>query len=186
MIDSGLPGVPVLKIAHFNQKTSEDFADELAAYGVESVKHLVLDLRDNDGGPPLAAREILGFFLPANDHLFAIARKKKSPVMLTAPATALKIKAPVTVLVNQKTGSAAEMFSGMLQAKKIAVLVGEKTAGATYLKSIYDFDDGSMVFMITSLTFFYDRRVYPADGLTPDTPLAEGQDALRLVLDGLR
>ena len=186
VIPSGIPGVLVIKIEHFNQKTGTDFADELSGYGLERVKHLVMDLRDNGGGPPLAAREILGYFLPKDDLLFAIARKKMRPVMLTAPSQPLQYHGPVTLLINKKTGSAAEMFSGMMQAKKIADLVGEKTAVATYLKSIYDFEDGSLIFMITSLTFFYDRRVFPADGLTPDTVLAGETDGLSFVLDKIR
>ncbi len=181
-IDSGLPGVLILKISHFNRKTSDNFSEQLSTYGVPQIKRLILDLRDNGGGPPLAAREILGFFLPQDDLLFAIARKKQRPVMLTAPAQPVSYKGLITILVNHETGSAAEMFSGILQTKKIAQLIGQKTAGATYLKSIYDFDDGSMVFMITSLTYFYDRRVFPSDGLTPDIILTEDQDNLKFAL----
>lgn len=182
---SGIDGVLILKIGHFNQKTSIDFSDHIASYGPTKIRHLIVDLRDNSGGPPLAAREILGFFLPPDDPLFAIARKKKRPVMLTAPAQPTAYHGPLTVLVNQKTGSAAELFSGLVQAKKIGDLVGQKTAGATYLKSIYDLDGGSAIFMITSLTFFYDRRVYPPEGLDPDTVLAEDKDSLKVVLESL-
>ena len=184
--DSGIPGILVIKISHFNQKTSEDFSEKMSSYGLPRIKHLVIDLRDNGGGPPLAAREILGFFLPPNDPLFAIARKKKKPVMLMAPSQDVSYRGSATVLVNKKTGSAAEMFSGILQAKKIAKLTGQKTAGATYLKSIYDFEDKSMIFMITSLTYLYDRRVYPPDGLTPDITVGGDEDSLRVTLDKLR
>ncbi|MEI8344527.1 MAG: S41 family peptidase, partial [Candidatus Omnitrophota bacterium] len=180
--DSGMPGVMLLQITHFNQVTSPDFADEVSLYGTEKLKHLILDLRANEGGPPLAAREILGFFLPKDDPLFGIARKKQRPVLLSAPEQKLSIRCPVTVLVNRRTGSAAEMFSGMLQAKKVATLVGQKTAGATYLKSMYDYEDGATIFMITSLTFFYNRRIYPVDGLTPDVLLDEQQNALDYAL----
>ena len=185
-LSTDVPGVLALKITHFNQKTSEDFSEEMVLVGTGRIRHLIIDLRDNGGGPPLAAREILGFFLPPNDPLFAIARKKKRPVMLTAPSQPVSYHGPITMLVNHKTGSAAEMFSGILQSKKLADLVGEKTAGATYLKSIYDLGDGSLIFMITSLTYFYDHRVYPADGLTPDTLLPSGGDSLRFTLDKIR
>lgn len=177
------PGVLVLKISHFNQVTSGDAGDAIAAYPADKIRHLVIDLRQNGGGPPLAAREMLGFFLPPNDPLFAVARKKKKPVMLAAPAQPISYRGPMTVLVDEKTGSAAETLSGLLQAKGVATLVGHRTAGATYLKSIFDFDDGSLLFMITSLTFFYDRRVFPADGLTPDVTVEDGGDILRSALD---
>ncbi len=42
------------------------------------------------------------------------------------------------------------------------------------------------IFMLTSLTYFYDRRVYPPDGLTPDTVLKDDQDGLKFTLEHLR
>ena len=101
--------------------------------------------------------------------------------MLSSPAKEWAYTGPVYLLVDKKTGSAAEMLSGVLQAKKRGILAGQKTAGATYLKSIYDFDDGSMVFMITSLTFFPDRRVFPKNGLIPDIILDETIDSFQFV-----
>ena len=186
VLPSAQPGVFILNISHFNQKTSHDFSDEIAIFTQDKIKHLIIDLRNNSGGPPLAAREILGFFLPVNDPLFAIARKKQRPVMLSSPPQPVAYHGPVTILVNQKTGSAAEMFSGLMQAKQIAVLVGQKTAGATYLKGLYDLGDGSTIFMITSLTYFYDRRVFPPDGIVPDTLLNDNEDSLKFALEHLR
>jgi carboxyl-terminal processing protease len=177
-LPSPKPGFLVLKILHFNQKTADDFAAEMSEFGVPNIKNLILDLRGNEGGPPLAAREILGYFLPANDQLFAIVRKRKPPVMLTAPSKEVAYDGPIEILVSHGTGSAAEMFSGVMQAKKRAKLVGNTTAGATYLKGIYDFEDKSALFMITSLTFFFDRRVFPENGLTPDLLLNDNDDAL--------
>lgn len=101
--------------------------------------------------------------------------------MLTSPAKKELFEGSLYILVNSKTGSAAEMMSGVLQRKGVAKLVGEKTAGATYLKSIYDFEDKSMIFMITSLTFFYDRAVFPKNGLTPDILLDANTDSLQYV-----
>src|SRR5205085_1609025 len=111
-------------------------------------------------------------------YLFAIARKKKPPVMMTSPSHEIAFKGPIDILINHGTGSAAEMFSGVMQAKKRAKLIGSTTAGATYLKSIYDFEDKSSIFMITSLTFFFDRRVFPENGLTPDIQVQDNDDAL--------
>lgn len=184
-LTSPAPNTLAIKLTHFNQLTGEDFGDTLQNFGVQNIHALILDLRGNDGGPPLAAREILGYFLKPNDFLFAIARKRQKPVMLASPPKEALYQGPVFILVNNRTGSAAEMFSGVLQSKKIAKLYGVKTAGATYLKSIYDFEDKSMIFMITSLTFFPDRSVFPKDGLIPDITLAESDDAMQKVLKDL-
>lgn len=185
MLSPPAADIIAIKITHFNQKTAEDFAQMLFSVDPARRRKLVIDLRGNGGGPPLAAREILGYFTPVNDPLFTIARKKQKPVMLTSPITKEKFTGMIDILVDETTASAAEMMSGVLQAKKLARIIGHRTAGATYLKSIYDFSDGSMIFMITSLTFFFDRRVFPSEGLTPDILLTNTQNPMEIVTSGL-
>lgn len=173
--------VLVLQIQHFNQKTSDDLGDELAPLAA-STRHLILDLRDNQGGPPLATREILGFFLPENDPLFFIVRKNRLPFLLSAARRSPRYAGVITVLVNEKTASAAETLSGVLREKGLARLVGHQTAGASYLKSLYDYADGSSVLLVTSRTFFHNQKVFPAQGLKPDLELAPEEDALERVI----
>ena len=74
-IDTGLDGVLALSIDRFNQKSSGDLGEMLADYGVDRIKHLIIDLRTNKGGPPLSTREILGFFTPPQDKLFYYCQK---------------------------------------------------------------------------------------------------------------
>ena len=57
-----VPGVFALEILHFNRTTAEDLFRFLQYIEQQNPRGLVLDLRDNPGGPPLAAREISSFF----------------------------------------------------------------------------------------------------------------------------
>ena len=106
--------------------------------------------------------------------------------MLTSPGQPITYKGPMAVLVNHGTGSASETLSGVLQSKRLAEIIGQQTAGAVYLKNIYDFEDNSALFMITSLTYYPDRRAFAYNGITPDIAVPEKADALQIALEHIR
>jgi len=82
-------------------------------------------------------------------------------------------------LVNKESGSASELFSGVLQKYKRAVLVGAPTAGKVFLKSMFHFDDESMLLLVTARGFFPDGSVFEFDGVKPDVIMDEGtEDAI--------
>jgi len=58
-----IPNIYCLELTHFNRKTAEDMFRFLDFYRQQGpIKGLIIDLRGNPGGPPLAAREISSFF----------------------------------------------------------------------------------------------------------------------------
>lgn len=176
--DSGVPGVLIMKIDHFNQKTGLDAAEAINAFGSQNIRHLIIDLRENKGGPPLATREVLGMFTGPGDPLFIIARRGRQPVLLSSGNSDAHYKGPVSVLVSNRTASAAETLAGVLRAKLGARVIGQKTFGACYLKSMYDYQDGSTMLLVTSKTYYHDRSPVPEDGITPDILIPGDSDAL--------
>lgn len=176
--DSGVPGTLILGIDQFNQKTGADAAEAINAFGARNIRHLIIDLRENKGGPPLATREILGMFTDPNDPLFIIARRGRQPVLLSSGPSDARYEGPVSVLVSGRTASAAETLAGVLRSKLGARVIGQKTFGACYLKSMYDHEDGSTMLLVTSKTFYHDRAPIPEDGITPDLTIPETSDAL--------
>jgi carboxyl-terminal processing protease len=177
------PGVLLIEITHFNQTTSADFGEALSQFGVPNIRHLIIDLRANQGGPPLATREVMGYFTPPEDKLFFIIRKNKKPFLLTSSDAGARYRGPVSVLVGPRTGSAAETMAGIFQHKKLGTVIGQKTAGASFLKSVYDYEDGSGLMLVTSKTIFHNFVEFPMEGLSPDIALESNVDALEYVID---
>jgi carboxyl-terminal processing protease len=166
------PGVACLQIQRFNRKTSEDMTRFMAYIIQQGIKVLVIDLRGNPGGPPLAAREISAFFLPPNEE-FAYFQKRDLPESrLSVPEIPERFRytGDVVILVNEKSGSASELFTGILQSRGRAVVMGENTAGQVFLKSMFPFADDSMVVLVTARGHYPDGRVFSFDGITPDQP----------------
>jgi len=169
--DTAVAHIYCLELKHFNQKTSEDMFRFLQYFkSLGSVKGLILDLRGNPGGPPLAAREIASFFLPAGEE-FAYFQKKGQPKsMLDVPAIPQEYHydGPMVILIDEKSGSSSELFSGVLQKRKRAVLMGQNSAGQVMLKSMFHFDDGSMVLLVTARGHHPDGSTFSFKGVVPE------------------
>jgi len=166
-----VPHVYGLQIKRFNRKTAEDMYRYIKHFKESGqMKGLILDLRDNPGGPPLAAREISSFFLTGGTD-FAYFQKKNQPrATLDVPVVPEEFRydGPMVILINEKSGSASELFSGILQRRKRAVLMGTNSAGQVMLKSMFHFDDESMMLLITARGHHPDGAVFSFGGLIPD------------------
>jgi len=165
-----------LKIKRFNRMTADDMFRFLKFYRQQGqVKGLIIDLRGNPGGPPLAAREISSFFLSGGDE-FAYFQKKNQPkASLDVPRIPEEFHydGPMVILIDEGSGSASELFSGILQRRKRAVLMGQNSAGQVFLKSMFHLEDQSMLLLVTSRGHHPDGHVFSFDGLTPDKFISE-------------
>lgn len=180
LVSIPIEGIHCFEIRRFNRKTSDDLFRHMAhARQQGPIKGLILDLRGNPGGPPLAAREISSFFLPGGDQ-FAYFQKKNQPkAELDVPTLPEEYTydGPIVILVDEKSGSASELFSGILQRKKRAVLMGENSAGQVMLKSMFHFDDDSMLLLVTARGHHADGAVFSFDGLIPDKYIKDTEQA---------
>ncbi|MBF0532303.1 MAG: hypothetical protein HQL23_04310 [Candidatus Omnitrophica bacterium] len=179
-----IAGIYGLQIKQFNRVTGDDVARFLAYFHqLGEIRGLVLDLRGNPGGPPLAARELAGFFLKTGEDFAYFHKKGQPPAMLDVPAIPAQFKfdGPLVILIDKDSGSATELFSGVMRYRGRAVLMGTNSAGQVMLKSMFSFDDGSMVLLITSRGHYPDGRPFPFGGLTPDRSIAqmEGADPVK-------
>lgn len=170
MCDSPVPGVYCLQMPKFNRMTSEDLLRYLVYVKEQKPRGLILDMRGNPGGPPLAAREISAFFLKGTDQFAYFQKKGQQKAELDVPVipNEYKFDGPIVILVDKESGSAAELFSGVMQQKGRAVLMGENTSGQVMLKSMFDLDDKGMLLLITSRGHYPDGRTFSFSGLDPD------------------
>ena len=168
--DVPIPNIFCLEIPKFNRMTAEDLLRFLVYVKDRNPHGLILDLRGNPGGPPLAAREISAFFLKGNDQFAYFQKKGQDKAELDVPVISeeYKFEGPMVILVNKESGSAAELFSGVMQQKGRAVLMGQNTAGQVMLKSMFDLDDKAMLLLITSRGHYPDGRTFSFNGLDPD------------------
>lgn len=186
MVPTGLEkeGIFCIGIQRFNRATGEDVTEyirQIQEYSGETG--LIIDLRGNPGGPPLAAREISGFFLEPGDDFAYFQRRGYPRSMLDIPQLPAddRYRGDMVILIDEESGSASELFSGILQRRGRAQLMGTSSAGQVFLKSMYHLSDGSMVLLVTARGHHPDGTVFSFDGLTPDIPADQDQDGDELI-----
>lgn len=172
------PRVFCLRIQQFNRMTSDDLSKYLFVINQQGPSGLILDLRGNPGGPPLAAREIVSFFLSPDKNFAYFERKGDSRNYLDVPRIPeeFRYRWPIVILVNQESGSAAELFSGVMQKEGRATLIGVNTAGQVFLKSMFNLSNKAMLLLVTARGHFPDGDVFDFNGLAPDY-LTDSEDA---------
>ncbi len=171
-----IEGVFCLEIRRFSQKTFEDLIRYMDFIRRDSrMIGLIIDLRGNPGGPPLAAREISSLFLPSGKNLAYFQRKGHRMDILDVPPLPPKYHydGPMVILVNEGSGSSSELFAGSLQRQGRAILMGTNSAGQVMLKSPFTLDDGSMILLVTARGYYPDGGVFSFSGLIPNKYIKE-------------
>lgn len=165
-----------MQVTGFEEVTPGQFSEGLDAMEKQGMKALLLDLRDNGGGLLQSAVEMLDRMLPEGMVVYT---EDKSGVSEKYYAEdAVEITVPTAVLVNGNSASASEVFSGALQDKKKATLVGTKTFGKGIVQTIFDMKDGSALKMTTSKYFTPNGRNIHGTGLEPDIEVKLDQSSL--------
>ena len=100
---------------------------------------IVIDLRDNGGGSPIAVRYLASYFIPEGTKLVTFYLKQDPPTTSVAeavPGGPIAGK-PVYVLTSGHSASAAEEFASHVERFGFGKLVGETTAGAGFRNELY-------------------------------------------------
>jgi carboxyl-terminal processing protease len=156
-----------VRLRDFSETTDRDLGraiDELAAKG---MKQLLLDLRDNPGGPLDQAIRVSNRFLPrGNMIVYTRGRIPNSDSDYRASEDPTVPSLPIVILVNRNSASAAEIVSGALQDHDRAFLVGETTFGKALVQSIYRISNGAGLALTTARYYTPSGRLIqrPWDG----------------------
>lgn len=97
---------------------------------VRNRETLILDLRGNPGGYVKTLEWMAGYFF--NDEIKIADLKGRKPMkpQICKPHGDRNFKGKLVVLVDSKSGSAAEIFARIVQLEKRGVVIGDRTAGA--------------------------------------------------------
>jgi len=180
MVPVDVPGVDCLQIQRFNRMTGDDMARFMALVLKRGTTKLIIDLRGNPGGPPLAAREISSFFLKPEEEFASFRWKNKPEGKLDVPKIPdqFHYNGDIVILVDHESGSASELFSGIMQWRGRADVMGTTTAGQVFLKSMFNFDDQSMLLLVTARGHLPDGTVFSFKGVDPDVVTETKADGL--------
>jgi carboxyl-terminal processing protease len=168
------PGFGYARISQFSETTGDDLIaalKDLRKRNGSPLKGLVLDLRDNPGGVLEAAVSVSDTFLDSGVIVTAKGRTPDSKFEMDAtPGDALN-GAPIVVLVNGGTASAAEIVAGALKDQHRAKLMGRTTFGKGSVQTIIPLSEDRAVKLTTSLYYTPSGVSINHRGIDPDIAL---------------
>ena len=166
------PGFGYVRISSFQSRTATDLLKAIGELqDKETLKGLVLDLRNNPGGVLNGAVGVSDAFLDDGLIVYTKGRVGDANMKYTAtPGDALNGK-PLVVLVNGGSASASEIVAGALQDHKRAIIMGRKTFGKGSVQTIQELRNGGAVKLTTARYFTPSGRSIQAQGIEPDIKL---------------
>ena len=179
MIDT----VGYIQITDFNTATVAQFKDAVADVTDKGATSLIFDVRQNSGGTLDSVEKILDIILPEGDVVSATYKNGNKKVLFSSDKN--EIDLPMTVLCNEKTASAAELFAAAIRDFGKGKLVGETTYGKGVMQRTFGLSDGSAV-RLTIAYFNPPSGInFNGEGLTPDVSveLTDDQDKYYYFLD---
>ncbi len=168
------PGFAYLRISQFSETTGDDLnasMKDLRKHNGAPLKGLVLDLRDNPGGVLEAAVAVADAFLDSGVIVTAKGRTPDSKFEMDATPGDLLNGAPIVVLVNGGSASAAEIVAGALKDQHRAKLMGRTTFGKGSVQTIIPLSDDRAVKLTTSLYYTPSGVSINHRGIAPDIEL---------------
>ena len=161
----------VIEVLQFTQTTAADFRKALEQAKKDNVKYYVFDMRNNGGGDLNAIVEVLDMLLTKGRTILTASDKNGTVVQTFSATTKEYLNAPMAVLINGNTASAAELFTAALRDYDMAVTVGTTTYGKGEMQSLISLADGSGVRIST---YFYNPPCgvnYEGIGIIPDVEI---------------
>ena len=161
------PGTGYVRLHDFSETTDDELGEALTRLKAAGMQRLMLDLRDNPGGPLDQAIAVSSRFLKSGQMVvYTRGRVPGSDEDYRAATRGGYAEVPLIVMTNRNSASAAEIVSGSLQDHDRAILVGETTFGKALVQGVYTISEGAGVALTTGRYFTPSGRMIqrPWDG----------------------
>ncbi|MCW8398806.1 S41 family peptidase [Legionella sp. PATHC038] len=176
------PGYGYIRLTQFQALTGKDMLqaiDRLKQQSGGNLKGLVLDLRNNPGGLLDSAIQVSDAFLgkdKSGKPETIVSTKGRLPGSdFTALSKGIDVlhNAPMVVLINNGSASAAEIVAGALKDNKRAVILGTTSFGKGSVQTVLPLDDKTGIKLTTALYYTPSGTSIQAKGIVPDIVVNE-------------
>ncbi len=169
MIDSE---VGYIQVSMFDENTADNFRKAIENLESQGMKSLIVDLRENPGGLLDQTVRMSSEFIEKGKNIVYTEDKngnKKNYDSVGGKAQ----KMPLTILIDEGSASASEIFTGAIKDYGLGTLVGEKTFGkgvvqTTFYREKDGFGDGTALKVTISKYFTPNGNNIHGLGIEPD------------------
>lgn len=158
-----------VRVKKFAETTYQEFMIVLAELSAEGIDGLIVDLRGNTGGYMHIATQMVNEFL-SEQQLILYTEGRKSPrEEYHSDGRGTFQKLPLTVLIDEVSASASEIFAGAIQDNDRGTVVGRRSFGKGLVQQPMEFKDGSSIRLTIA-------RYYTPSGRCIQKPYTMGHD----------
>ena len=177
LLTSSAGPVGYIRLDSFDQDASPHIRAAIAALRKQAkgpIHGYILDLRDNPGGLLDQAVAVGDDFLDSGEIVSTHGRHSQDDqVWYAHPDGDILHGAPLVVLTNAGTASAAEIVTAALQQNRRALVLGTKTFGKGSVQTIIPIDGQGALRLTTALYFTPSGKSIQGYGVTPNVTVAE-------------
>ena len=144
-------GVATVHLKNFQQSTGKELASALSQVNQqwyrksrESLRGLILDLRDNPGGLLDQAVSVSDLFLESGIIVATVGSGSRIREERVASRQGTFRSIPIVVLVNSGSASASEIVAGALKNSDRAIILGQQTWGKGSVQVLYEIGDAAL------------------------------------------
>jgi carboxyl-terminal processing protease len=161
-------GVAYLRLTCFQKTTRRDLEAALWRLHRDGMRSLIMDLRGNPGGLLISSVDIAGLFLERGVIVSTHGRVAQEDSTYTAHPEGVW-HVPLTVIIDQDSASAAEIFSGAIHDHHRGTIVGVRSFGKGSVQGIFQLDGTDSGLRLTTAKFYSPLgKPYSRVGVEPD------------------
>jgi carboxyl-terminal processing protease len=147
-------GTGYIQLRDFSETTDRELGAALRDLTGKGMKRLLLDIRENPGGPLDQAIKVSNRFLKKGDLIvYTRGRIPNSDQDYRGVDNSDYTNLPLVMLANRRSASASEIVTGALQDHDRGLVVGETTWGKALVQSIYRLSEGAGLALTTAHYF---------------------------------
>lgn len=155
-----------IRVTEFDSVTYEQYKAALEDLQSQNMQGLIVDLRSNPGGNLDTVCDMLDLMLP--EGLIVYTQDKDGKKTEQTSDEENQFNLPLTVLANENSASASEIFCGAIQDYGKGKVVGAQTYGKGVVQELFDMGDGTCVKLTIAEYFTPKGRNIDGKGITPD------------------
>lgn len=165
--------IGVFNINKFQDNTAGELKSAIIKAHKDGVRSIVLDLRNNPGGLLDEAVKMANIFIDKDQTVVKLEKGDDTESIKTSNDASNEAKdMKVSILVNEGSASASEVFTGAMRDHKKAKVYGSKTFGKGIVQTTREFKDGSLLKYTQMKWLTPDGHYIHGKGIQPDTKIA--------------
>lgn len=171
--------IAYIRLTSFNEQTEAGLRralQQLRQQAGNSLRGIVLDLRNNPGGLLDQAVQVADDFLDQGEIVSTRARRSEDAQRWNARAGDIAQGLPIVVLINAGSASASEIVAGALQDHRRAVVLGVRSFGKGSVQTVMPIPGNGAIRLTTARYYTPSGRSIQATGIQPDVEVRASRE----------